>query len=107
MQKADYDQPRPRVCHIHVAQPTIRKNLKDQRAGRDGYAPAIVAKRGGENVYGHTVVIYDKQGNVVATVVQPKGKKLSCGARIWISTHAVVEVREEKADHILVTELLR
>jgi len=85
----------------------IRQNLKDQKAGGVGHGPAITVKRGGENVRGHEVIIYDKEGNVVARVVQPRDRKLSCGARIWIECSTVVEVREEKDDHVLVTELLR
>lgn len=103
----DYDQKSPRVCRVHVSQPAIRQNLKAQRAGEEGYDPAIVVKRGGENVYGHEVLIYDREGNVVAKVMQPRDKKLSCGARIWVECYTVVEVREEKDDHTLVTELLR
>jgi hypothetical protein len=98
---------KPRVCKIHVSQPAIRANLKKQRYGEEGYAPVITVKRGSENVYGHEVIIYDKEGNVVARVIQPRDETLNCGARVWIETNAVVEVREHKEDHDLVTELLR
>ena len=98
---------KPKLCRIHVSQPVIRSNLKKQRAGEDGYDPAITVKRGGENVYGHEVLIKDKDGNVVARVVQPRDKRLGCGARIWIESYAEVEIREDKGDFIEVTELLR
>lgn len=105
--KGKYKQSRSRLCRIHVSQPAIRANIKKQREGEEGYDPCITVKRGDENVYGHEVLIYDKKGNVVARVVQPKDKQLSCGARIWIECYTVVEVREHKDDHDLVTELLR
>jgi hypothetical protein len=85
----------------------MRANLKKQRNGEEGYEPVITVKRGNDNVYGHEVIIYDKDGSVVARVLQPNDKTLSCGARVWVETDAVVEVRAHKADHILVTKLLR
>lgn len=105
--ESKYRQLRPRLCRIHVSQPAIRANIKKQREGEEGYDPRITVKRGRDNIYGHEVIIYDKDGNVVAKVVQPRDKQLSCGARIWIETTAVVEVREHMDDHDLVTELLR
>ena len=105
--ESKYKQLRPRLCRVHVSQPAIRANNKKKRQGEEGYDPCITVKRGSENVYGHEGIIYDKEGNVVAKVVQPRDKQLSCGARIWIECSTVVEVREHKEDHDLVTELLR
>jgi hypothetical protein len=96
-----------RVCRIHVSQPAIRQNLKDIKEGGDGYAPVITTKRGKDNVYGHEVNIFDKDGNIVATVMQPEDKTLSCGARVWIETYSAVEVVEHKDDHDLITYLER
>ena len=93
------------LCRVHVSQPAIRKNLKDKKAGLAGDSPAISVKSGSDNIYGHEVIIYDKEGNVVAKLVQPKDQTLNCGARIWIECYTSVAVRERKEDHILVTEL--
>lgn len=84
-----------RLCRIHVSQPAIRQNQKNIRnQSGDGYAPAISCKRGKENVYGHGVRILDANGSLVAEVVQPKNKQLSCGARVWLETRNPVEVYE-------------
>ena len=98
---------KPRVCRIHVSQPAIRENLKLQKLGEDGYNPVITVKRGSDNVYGHAVNILDSEGNVVATVMQPEEKKLSCGARVWIETYNPVQIVEHHNDYDLVTDLER
>ena len=85
---------RPRVCRIHVSQPAIRENLKKAKQGERGYDPVITVKRGDQNVYGHEVQILDKEGNVIAVVMQPEDRQLSCGARVWIETYAPVRVVE-------------
>lgn len=84
-----------RLCRIHVSQPAIRQNQKNirNRSG-DGYAPVISCKRGKENVYGHGVRILGANESLVAEVVQPKNKQLSCGARVWLETRNPVEVYE-------------
>ena len=107
--KMKYQQKRPRICRIHVSQPAIRENLKQIRLGTGcGHEPVITVKRGKENVYGHEVRICDKDGNVVCTIMQPKGRKLGCGARVWVETHAYVEVDRELDDTgTLTTELGR
>jgi hypothetical protein len=104
-----YQQKRPRICRIHVSQPAIRENLKQIRLGTGcGHEPVITVKRGKENVYGHEVRICDKDGNVVCTIMQPKDRKLGCGARVWVETHAYVEVDRESDDTgTLTTELGR
>jgi hypothetical protein len=84
-----------RLCRIHVSQPAIRQNQKNIRnQSGDGYVPVISCKRGKENVYGHGVRILDANGSLVAEVVQPKNKQLSCGARVWLETRNPVEVYE-------------
>jgi len=84
---------KPRLCRIHVSQPAIKQNLKQIREGTgEGKDPVITCKRGKDNLYGHEVRIYDREGNVVATVMQPDDKQLSCGARVWVETTAPVEV---------------
>lgn len=99
-----------RLCRIHVSQPAIRQNIKDKKAGKRGYAPAITVKRGKENVYGHEILIKDNRGVVIAKVIQPEDKHLSCGARIWIESTpdtGVIEIREFREHDVLITELLR
>tara|TARA_R110002110_G_C13297546_1_gene704027 strand:- start:6 stop:281 length:276 start_codon:yes stop_codon:yes gene_type:complete len=91
-----------------VSQPAIKQNLKEIREGTGpGKEPVITCKRGKENLYGHEVRIYDREGNVVATVMQPDDKQLSCGARVWVETTAPVEVDERSAVGLLTTRLER
>ena len=60
------------------------------------------------NVYGHKVEILNKSGTeVVAVVTQPRDKKLSCGARVWVETHNPVLVSEDQGHVILQTKLPR
>lgn len=99
---------KPRLCRIHVSQPAIRQNLKEIREGTgEGKEPVITCKRGKDNLYGHEVRIYDREGNVVATVMQPDDKQLSCGARVWVETTAPVEVEERGDMSKLTTRLER
>lgn len=99
---------KPRLCRIHVSQPAIRQNLKEIREGTgSGKEPVITCKRGKDNVYGHEVRLYDREGNVVATVMQPDDKQLSCGARVWVETTAPVEVDERSDMGTLTTKLER
>ncbi len=97
---------KPRLCRIHVSQPAIRQNLKEIREGTGpGKDPVITCKRGKENLYGHEVRIYDREGKVVATVMQPDDKQLSCGARVWVETTAPVEVDVRQGLRTLTTKL--
>jgi hypothetical protein len=75
---------------IHVNQHVIRSNLANNEN-----KPAITVKAGNQNLYGHTVNIYDEKGEIVAVVKQPKDKKLSCGARVWVETKNRIEVIDE------------
>lgn len=75
------------IKRIHVNRHRISKNLKCQ-----SYEPAITVKHGKRNLYGHEVLILDDSGNIVARVIQPKDKKLNCGARIWIESSMPVQV---------------
>lgn len=86
------------ICRIHVSQPAIRQNLKQQKAGGSGDEPVITVKRKDKNVYGHEVYIYDDRGNAVARVVQPKHQQLSCGARVWIECFTDVSVHKRTTD---------
>lgn len=105
--RSKFDQPRPRICRIHVSQPAIRSNLKKARAGVPADQPVITVKRGDTNTYGHEVVIYDKDGNEVAVVTQPLDKKLGCGARVWIETKNPVTVRERQGSKTISSDLMR
>ena len=67
---------------IHVNQHNIRKNAKQ---GTD--LPCITVKTYKANEYGHEVAI-----NGPSRVVYRPDKPLSCGAKVWIETHADVEV---------------
>lgn len=73
--------------YIHVNQAIIRKNKKT--GSRD---PVITCKTYKSNEYGSKVIIYDKEGNEVASVVYRPDKPLSCGAQVWIETESDVKV---------------
>lgn len=65
---------------IHVNQHNIRAN-------KDGNnRPVITCKTYKSNNYGHTAIIYDKNGEEIAKVIYSPNKPLSCGAKVWIET---------------------
>ena len=61
------------------------------------YAPAIIAGHDGKTTYCHRADILDANGNIVASVVQPDGDCLSCGARVWIGAKFGVTLHTETA----------
>jgi hypothetical protein len=65
---------------IHINQHVIRANKKN---GTND--PAITVKTSKENVYAHGVDI-----DGPSSVIYSPDKPLSCGARVWIETHAQV-----------------
>jgi hypothetical protein len=67
---------------IHVNQHVVRANTK---YGENN--PVLTVKTYKENRYAHEVII---KGD--SKVVYSAKKPLSCGARVWIETHAEVEV---------------
>lgn len=67
---------------IHVNQAVIRANKTT--GARD---PVLTVKQGRTNRYAHQVQI-----NGPSSVVYSPDKPLSCGARVWISVPAGVEV---------------
>lgn len=73
---------------IHVNMHRIRRNAK--YPGED-LIPVITVKTSKSNTYGYTA---DIQGG--SKVVYRPDKPLSCGARLWIETHAPVEVETEE-----------
>lgn len=78
---------------IHVNQHNIKANTKD---GMN--RPVLTCKTYKENNYGHTAIIYDKNGEECCRIVYSGDKPLSCGARVWIETHNKVDViRDEEA----------
>lgn len=70
------------ITRIHVNQHVIRANAKD---GTNN--PTLTVKRGKENVYAHRVKIHGE-----SEVVYSPDNPLSCGAKVWIETRAVVTV---------------
>lgn len=67
---------------IHVNQHAIRRNAKS-----GGNEPVLTVKTYKSNTYAHTV---DIQGS--SRLVYSPDKPLSCGARVWIETHANVVI---------------
>jgi hypothetical protein len=67
---------------IHVNQHVVRANTK---YGENN--PVLTVKTYKENRYANEVII---KGD--SKVVYSADKPLSCGARVWIETHAEVEI---------------
>lgn len=65
---------------IHINQHAIRRNAKE-----GANAPVITVKTYKDNTYMRQAVIHGP-----ATVVYSPDKPLSCGAKVWIETHAEV-----------------
>jgi hypothetical protein len=68
---------------IHVNQHNVRANLKLVEK-----LPVLTVKTYKSNTYANEVVI-----NGPSRVVYSPDKPLSCGARVWVETEAVVESR--------------
>ena len=66
---------------IHINQHVIRKNTKTGERN-----PVITCKTYNSNDYADKVIITDKDGDEVATIIYSPDKPLSCGARVWIET---------------------
>lgn len=69
---------------IHVNQHLIRKNQKD---GLRRPVLRVQQGRRGKSLYCDRVIVHGP-----SEVVYEPEKPLSCGARVWIETEAVVEV---------------
>ena len=67
---------------IHVNQHVVKANAKN---GKND--PVLTVKDYKSNRYAHTVNIKGE-----SKVVYSPDKPLSCGARVWIETHADVEL---------------
>ena len=72
------------IKRIHVNQHHIRSNLK---TGNN--LPPLTVKTSNDNIKCHDVVIYGS-----SRVVYSPDKPLSCGAKVWIETHAPVSTTE-------------
>ena len=70
---------------IHVNQHVVKANKKN---GTND--PVLTVKTYKDNRYAHSVEIVGP-----SKVVYSPDKTLSCGAHVWIETHAEVLVREE------------
>jgi len=66
---------------IHINQHVIRRNTKTGERN-----PVITCKTYNTNDYADKVIIKDKDGDEVATIIYSPDKPLSCGARVWIET---------------------
>lgn len=67
---------------IHINQHAIRRNAKT-----GGDEPVITVKTYRDNLYAHSVHI-----DGPCKVVYSPDKPLSCGAKVWIETHAHVTI---------------
>lgn len=72
---------------IHVNQHVIKRNRTTGER-----EPVLTVKNYQQNRYGHEVVIYGQDGLEAARVVYRPDNPLSCGAHVWIETHARVDV---------------
>jgi len=73
------------IKRIHVNQHNIRANAKNEDK-----LPPLTIKTSTANHKGYDAVVYGP-----SRVVYSPDKPLSCGAKVWIETHSVVEVQEE------------
>ena len=69
------------IKRIHVNQHIIKSNAKNGKC-----EPALAVKTTRANKKCHEVIIHGK-----SRVIYSPNKPLSCGARVWIETHAVVD----------------
>jgi hypothetical protein len=67
---------------IHVNQHIIKRNAKTGLR-----EPVITVKQGRNNTYGHSVQILGP-----STMIYSPDKPLSCGAKVWIETDALVVI---------------
>ena len=72
---------------IHINQHVIRKNTKTGERN-----PVITCKTYNTNDYADKVIIKDKDGDEVATIIYSPDKPLSCGARVWIETKNEIQI---------------
>lgn len=73
------------IKRIHVNQHNIRANAKN-----DDNLPPLTIKTSTANHKGYDATIYGS-----SRIVYSPDKPLPCGAKVWIETHAPVEVQEE------------
>lgn len=73
---------------IHVNQHAIRRNLYAETP-----EPVLTVKIYRSNTYAQAVEILGP-----SRVVYSPDKPLSCGARVWIETHAEVVIQDEPKD---------
>ena len=71
---------------IHINQHVIKENAK--RTGE--LLPVITCKTSKTNNYYTELEIMDSDGSVAAKVIYSPDKPLSCGAKVWIETRAIV-----------------
>ena len=78
---------------IHVNQHVIKANRKRAKEANPGEAyqeePPLTVKTYKDRTNAHNVIIWG-----ASSVVYRPDKPLSCGAHVWIETHAEVEVVE-------------
>jgi hypothetical protein len=73
------------IKRIHINQHVIRSNKKNNKDD-----PVITVKTSKENYYAEEVVI---KGD--SKVVYSPDKPLSCGAKVWIETKAMLVLKEK------------
>jgi hypothetical protein len=78
------------IKRLHVNQHIIRSN------GKTGSRVApLTAKTSHGNSKGSRIEILDQLGNVIASVIYQPDDPLSCGAKVWITTHAEIRVWDD------------
>ena len=81
---------KPTIKRIHVNQHNIKANAKEGLG-----LPVLTIKNRGETLVGDSVYI-----NGPSTVVYSPDKPLSCGARVWIETHADLVINLGKLNEV-------
>lgn len=81
-----------RVKRVHVNQHHIRDRIRDPETTEESH-PVVTVKAGGDNFRADVARIM-VGGREVARVVFHHDRKLGCGARCWVETHAEVRMGE-------------
>lgn len=66
---------------VHVNQHHIKANRAD-----GGHRPVLTNKTSTGNLYSHTTIIHDGQGNEIGRFRYEPNSPLSCGAHVWFET---------------------
>lgn len=71
----------------------VNRHVIDANRKNHNHAPPLSAKTYKSNDYGHTIVIFNSDGQTVAArLIYDPAHPQPCGATVWIETHNEIEV---------------